>query len=164
MKKTTTIFLTALMLIAVLFTNCKKEPGPKGDTGATGAQGPAGPAAKYYDISKVFSSSTNSASYALPNVLNTGDVVLVYVLDTYSFKYILPYKGSLTTATSITDNFDLTYSVGSITVFLENKTTLSNVHIVYFKIVVISASAIKQNPNLDYSNFDQVQQVFKIKD
>ena len=68
--KTTTAGKTAKIIgmfalaCGLLFTGCKKEPGPKGDTGAQGAQGQPGPQAKTFKFSLTFNSGDTFKSYS----------------------------------------------------------------------------------------------------
>jgi len=58
MKKT--ILLFSLVIVCSVFTMCKKDPGPKGDTGATGPQGAKGNANVM-----TFTTSTTASSWVL---------------------------------------------------------------------------------------------------
>ena len=100
--KTTTAGKTAKIIgvfalaCGLLFTGCKKEPGPKGDKGDTGAQGPSGTptiqniSITVQPINWTYSSLYQQWYYNYPCTSNSQSAVLGYIMSGNG-KQVLPY-------------------------------------------------------------------------
>lgn len=168
MKKTTNLLLMAFTVIAIAFTSCKKEPGPKGDTGATGPQGPAGPSAKTYTFNGVFGPSTQYISYSgLVGDFNTDDMVLTYILNaTYGgddYYIQLPYvaNGLANVYAEVNENNGHLY-VNTDKANGTSGSPWSSVVTFKFKAVLIRSSQIIKG--VDYNNYLEVAKAYNIKD
>jgi len=159
--------LTAICLIALIFSNCKKAE--KGDVGATGKDGINGNANiissntvlinsfVYYSSIKEYQASL-TLSAINQDVLDKG-AVMVYLSGGSNNWYPLP----------ISDGSTVSYEIhlGGLTVFYFNNdnTTPSNPNGLYtVRVVVIPSQIIKTNPNIDLTNYAEVKQVLKLQD
>ena len=172
MKTKITTMLAALMLVAVLFTNCKKEPGPKGDAGAVGATGPQGlpgPSAKTYTFNAFFDTSIQYYTYnGLFGEYDSDDAVLVYVLNAYysstPYCVLLPYvaNGTVNIYAEIGDLGTIYINTDKANGTAGSPWT-SSVSF-KFKAVVIKSTMLKKHPEVNLKNYDEVAQTFNIKE
>jgi hypothetical protein len=154
--------LTLLSFLAAgLFMNCKKEPGPKGDTGSQGPQGPAGPSAKTFTFALTFDPGETFESYSPITGFNADDVLLVYAYNnTYSgsdYYTQLPYIADGNPGVNFWPEFNentgflfinTTWSNGNSGSPWTSATTLK------FKAVLISSSQFKAHPGYNWENFE----------
>lgn len=166
MKTIKLISLTFIVLL--LFSNCKKETGPKGDTGPAGPAGPAGSSGIKNDQVFTFTTSTSSwnainwpynylettfSITAITNaVLTTGDVH-VYTSDNGGTSWTaLPYS-------FITSQYSYIIKSGQVLIDITmtngNMPTAPGAQV--YKIVVFPPAFVKQHPDINYSNYNEVE-------
>jgi hypothetical protein len=172
MKKTiktiTTVIAGLALTLGLTLTSCQKgETGPAGPAGTNGTNGNA---------NVVSSSITTSAwSYVSPswemtftypaitqNILDKG-AVLVYVQSGTNY-YQLPY--TLYPQNTYSRTYTFVHYLGGLKVFVTDSdlTQPSNPGSLTFKVVVIAASQIDENPNVNYDNYEEVKKAFNLKD
>lgn len=167
MKTLKTLTMSALTILALTFVGCIGE---KGDPGDPGEIGPAGPEANAYTFDLTFTSNDSYLDYDGITEWVKGDVVVVYIYnDSYNgSKYWvqLPWTISSNTITVWPEfnedtghlYINTTFSDGSSGSPWVTNTTLT------FKAVVIKAGSKAINPNVDYSNYNEVREVFRIEE
>lgn len=164
MKKTTTKIIGAAIAIALFSTvSCKKE-GPRGPAGATGN------ANVHSMIDTVSTWTSNPPSYKgtisyseiTQDIIDNG-AVLVY-LSTGSNTYSqLPLTEYLSSSTS--RSYEVETSVGQAVIIVsESDLITTNPGTLVFKVVTIAGSARKANPDLNYSNYEDVKKAFHLAD
>jgi len=159
--------LLAAMMITVIFAGCQK-----GDTGPAGPQGPQGNANVgvgtvsvtqsqwtydninwdyYYDV------SDNSITEAIA----TNGTVEVFVNNTGATDdwNAMPYTVYYLANKSY--SFDYEYYNGGVTLYikLSDNSTFSTIATYSFKVVVISGSLRKANPNANWSNYNETMAI-----
>lgn len=166
MKKTTQLLLSAFTVLALLFTACKKDPGPQGPTGPQGPQGPSGPSAKTYTYTCNFTNLTTYASYnGIMADFTPGDMVLTFIYwANYGddFYVQLPFNDG-------TINYYAEVSEATGYLFLNtdkaNGTTgspwASNVTL-KFKSILIRSDQIKKGVN--HASYSEVKKAYNLKD
>jgi hypothetical protein len=157
--------ITAILLIAITITNCKK-----GDTGPAGKDGVNGNA-------NVVSSSVTSSNWAFvspawemtltypaitQNILDKG-AVLVYVQSGSNY-YQLPY--TFYPANTYSRSYTFVHYIGGLKVFVTDSdlTQPTNPGSLTFKVVVIAASQRLANPNINWKNYTEVKEALNLKD
>jgi hypothetical protein len=161
-----------IMIISIVATfGCTKEgkEGPPGPTGTTGSKGDSGPQAKTFNFNLTFDPGETYESYGGITGFNTDDVLLVYI---YWADYGEPFYVQLPFAENNNGiSFYAEFSEVSGYIFVNTiwangnsgspwstSTTLG------FKAVLISSAARLANPNIDYTNYNEVKKVFNLKD
>ena len=178
--KTTTAGKTAMLLsmfalaFGLMFIGCKKEgpQGPAGPAGPTGAVGQAGPQAKTFTFTLVFNSGDTFKSYSGVTGFNTDDVLLVYVFNAnYGDDYYvqLPYMAGDAGASGV--HFWAEFSEMTGNLFINTTwadgtagSPWSSTKTFKFKAVLISSSQFKANPNVNWSNYNEVKATLNLKD
>jgi len=158
-----TISALLLLVTVTTFSSCKKE-------------GPAGPAGQDGNANVVSSTITSSAwAYNAPSwaitftypaitqeIINSG-AVLVYlkVGNNYNQLPLTFYPSSSYSSTVEVSNF-----VGGLSLIWTDSdlTQPNNPGSRTFKVVVISSSGMIQNPNVDFSKYEEVKAIFDLKD
>lgn len=163
------IFSTTMIVGLLVFsTSCKK-----GDTGPAGAAGTAGTNG---NANVVSSSITTSAwTYVSPSwemaftysaitqdILDNG-AVLVYAKQGSNY-YQLPY--TFYPASTYSRTYTFVQYLGGMKVFVTDSdlTQPVNPGSLTYKVVVIAASQIKANPNVNLDNYEEVKAAFNIQD
>lgn len=161
MKQITILTILCLLTLAA----CKKETtGPKGETGATGATGPAGNSNMQV---QTFTTSTSSWTintwpynyaevvFSIPAITSTvvsnGDV-RVFVLDGNGTAWqSLPYS-------FLSSQYNFKYKIGELIIdnTLYNNAVPSNPGIQQFKVVIVPPGFIKNNPDINWNNYNEV--------
>lgn len=158
-----TISALLLLVTMTLFSSCKKE-------------GPAGPAGKDGNANVVSSTITSSSwAYAAPSwvitftnpaitqeIINSG-AVLVYLKVGNSYNQLpLTFYPSSDYSTTI----EVSTFVGGLSLFWTDSDLIQPINpgSRTFKVVVIAASGRIQNPNVDYSNYEEVKSTFNLED
>jgi hypothetical protein len=162
MKYTKTISKLLLLVTITFFSSCKKE-------------GPAGLAGKDGNANVVSSTITSSSwAYTAPSwattfdypaitqdIINSG-AVLVYlkVGNNYNQLPLTFYQTS-----SYSSTIEVSTFVGGLSLLWTDSdlTQPNNPGSPTFKIVVIASSGMIQNPNVDYSNYEDVKATFNLK-
>lgn len=158
--------LLAICIIALSLIGCTKE----------GAQGPAGKDGTNGNANVVSSSITSSSwvynnpsweiafSYAAitQDIIDRG-AVLVYMKVGSAYNQI---PITFYPANNYSRTYDISSNVGSVTIYCTDSdlTQPTNPGIQTFKIVVISASQLIKNPNVDLNNYSIVKQAFQLQD
>lgn len=172
MKTTKRILMLLVITSISTIIGCAKDgkdglPGPAGPKGETGASGPN---AKYYDFTLTFGTSVTSQTYNMPSMSMYDKVTFVYLDKGYKDWVMLPYYENspgyvpvnyvavcdeiLERITVRTDRGD--NQTGS--PWASNNVQRS------FRAVVIETSAKLTNPNIDYSNYEEVNKFFKLEE
>jgi hypothetical protein len=163
MNSIKTITSLVLLVTMTIFSSCKKE-------------GPAGPAGEDGNANVVSSTITSSSwAYTAPSwaisftypaitqdIINSG-AVLVYIKvgNNYSQLPLTFYQSA-----SYSSTIEVSTFVGGLSLFWTDSdlTQPNNPGSQTFKVVVIAASGLIQNPNVDYSNYEEVKSTFNIVD
>lgn len=169
--KTAKVIATLIVACGLLFSSCKKDPGPKGDTGPAGPQGPAGPTAKYYDFTLTFGTSTTIQTYNMPSGSMYGKVTFVYLDTGFKDWVLLPYfenKPGFVPVNYVAICDEVLEKINCRTDRGDNQTgspwAVNNVQKDY-RAVVISASAGKStNPGIDFTNYKEVKEFYNLPD
>ncbi len=165
-EKSTKIIAMFAFACGLLFTNCKKE-GPQGPTGKDGTNGNA----------NVVSSSITSSNwvYNAPSweinftygavtqdIIDNG-AVLVYMKVGTAYNQI---PITFYPANNYSRTYDISTYVGGVAIYCTDSdlTQPTNPGTQTFKVVVIAASQLIKNPNVDLNNYSEVKQVFNIQD
>ena len=181
-KKTVKVIATIFVAFGLIFSSCKKDPGPKGDTGSQGPAGPAGTNGTNgingtNGNANVVSSSITTASwtYVAPSwemsftypainqdILDNG-AVLVYVKSGSNY-YQLPY--TFYPSSSYSRTYTFVHYLGGLKVFVTDSdlTQPTNPGTLTFKVVAIAASGKMANPNLNYDDYNAVKKAFNLQD
>lgn len=160
----TTYYLTFLLFIFVGVISCKKVEGPKGEIGPAGASGPE---AKTFNFNLTFTSSDTFKTYSGVIGYDEGDVVLTFV----------KYENINGTGYWVQTPLIVTNTVNIFSEFSENSGLLfvntlkadgtsgspwaSSVTL-DFKAVLIKSSGLIKHPNVDLSNYEEVEQAFDL--
>ena len=155
-----TISTSLLLLSIVLLSGCEKE-------GPAGADGNANVVSTTFTSSAwTFNSPSWMLSYNYPaitqEIINTG-AVLVYIRVNNSYNQLpLTFYQSSDYSTTI----EVSNSVGGVNIFWTDSDLVQPINpgTQTFKVVVIAASAKIQNPGVDYSNYEDVESAFNLKD
>lgn len=170
MKTTKRILMLLVIASMTTILGCAKD----GKDGLPGPQGPAGQNGnanvKTYDFTLTFGTSVTSQTYNMPSMSMYGKVTFVYLDKGYKDWVMLPYYENnpgyvpvnyvavcdeiLERITVRTDRGD--NQTGS--PWASNNVQRS------FRAVVIETSAKLANPHVDYSNYEEVNKVFKLEE
>ena len=171
MKIIKLVTIGLLIAGATTFSNCAKDgaAGPAGKDGLDGKDGEDG-------YSNVVSSSiisgnwtflspswSQSFTYAAitQDILDNG-AVLVYVASGVNY-YQLPYTFYPTSSYSRTYNY--VHYLGGLKVYVtDSDLNTPQPGTLEFKVVVIEASFLMKNPNVDLKNYEAVKKAFNLKD
>jgi len=163
MKKTIKIFLAAVIMTA-LFTNCKKEAGPKGDTGAQGPAGPQGNANVItgtvsvsnwtWDGTNKYYTSTIIDAGITQSILDNG-VVLVSVVQAGA---VLPLPITVYPTSTYGRNYSFIYGLAQIVLRIQDSDLIqsANPGTLVFKVTKIAGSVKLANPHIDWNNPNEV--------
>lgn len=150
--------ISILVIIASVLTtiSCTKE-GKEGPAGPAGANGNANVTALTFDVYSWHwssNSATLNATNVTQSIVNSG-AVQVY-LETS------PYSGEwLAMPLTVSGNEMLySYQVNYVNVMANPQPTSHE----RFKVVAIASSTRLANPNIDYSNYQEVKGAFNLKD
>lgn len=162
------------MIIIVALTtfmgSCTKE-GAKGETGASGVNGNANVKSTTFTV---FASDWQTATGSFPplfvnrteplitaDIANSGAVML-YMQSTSSTQWqALPYTFP-TSSSSTMYRFWHSENTLQINIYEESGTPTAATRT--FKMVVMSSSARLANPNIDYTDYEQVKATFNLED
>jgi hypothetical protein len=158
-KKSLIIF--GITLISIV--GCTKE----GPIGPAGADGNANVVSSTISSSNwVYNSPSWSITFSYPaitqNIIDKG-AVLVYLKNGQAYTQLpLTIYSSATFSSSL----EVNSFVGGVKVFWTDSdlTQPSNPGNREFKVVVIAASGLAQNPNLDFKNYEAVKLAYNLKD
>lgn len=158
-KKSLIIF--GITLISII--GCTKE----GPVGPAGADGNANVVSSTISSSNwVYNSPNWSITYFYPaitqNIIDKG-AVLVYLKNGQAYTQLpLTIYPSATFSSSL----EVNSFVGGVKIFWTDSdlTQPSNPGNREFKVVVIAASGLAQNPNLDFKNYEAVKLAYNLKD
>lgn len=174
MKKTMkTIF--AVMIIAATFTSCAKdgETGPAGPAGTNGnANVVASNTVTLNNWISIFDDGTNylfesTVSWAgITQAIKDNGAVMVYMYDGVSNWYALPYSDD---GDTYSENFNYSFTVGQVVIEVNGwDATLSpnpsDYNGAVVRIVAIAASVRVANPDVDWTDYNQVKTVLNLKD
>lgn len=162
-EKSTKIIAMFAIACGLLFTNCKKE----------GTQGPPGKDGNANVVSSSITSSNwvyNNPSWKInfsygainQDIIDNG-AVLVYMKVGTAYNQI---PITFYPANNYSRTYDLSTYVGGVAVYCTDSdlTQPTNPGSQTFKIVVIAASQLIKNPNVDLNNYAEVKQAFNIQD
>jgi hypothetical protein len=155
-----TISVLLFVSTMTIFSSCSKE-GPAGKDGNANVV-----SSTITSSSWVYNDPTWAITFNYPaitqEIINSG-AVLVYmkVGNNYNQLPLTFYQSSSYSTTIEASNF-----VGGLTLFWTDSdlTQPINPGSRTFKVVVISASGMMQNPDVDYSNYEEVKTIFNIED
>ena len=165
MKIIKLVTICLLIAGATTFSNCAKD----------GAVGPAGKDGNDGNANVVSSSITSGSwSFVSPSwsqyftysaitqdILNNG-AVLVYVAEGVNY-YQLPYTFYPSSSYSRTYNY--VHYLGGLKVYVtDSDLNTPEPGTLKFKVVVIEASGLMKNPNVDLNNYQEVKKAFNLKD
>jgi hypothetical protein len=173
MKYFQKINLLVFSFLALTFSSCEKE-GPVGPVGPTGATGATGENGNANVVSTIFVSTnwvyqtpywvqtfTNPA--ITRDIVDRGAVLAYLQLSNGGYSQLpVTFYPDPSYSTSI----EVSYVVGKVSLILNDsdQTQPNQPGVWTFKIVVISASGKMKNPNLDYSNYQEVVKAFEINE
>lgn len=150
-----TVMLTLIASVFLLFS-CAKD-------GKDGAPGPAGPAGNANVKSQIFdvnswnwsSNQTNLNATIISNtIVNSGSVMVYMETSAYSGVWAaLPLSFSGTEVI-------YAYSASNVNIVANPQPT----SLERFKVVAVASSARIANPNVDYTNYEEVKATFNLKD
>lgn len=163
------VALFLFVACATMFSACTKE-GPKGDTG------PAGPKGNANVVSSSVTAFASDWQYTAPSwrmniaypaitqdILDNG-AVLVYMKNNQSSWSQLPLTiyQSATYSTSI----EVVTGLGGLSIFWTDSDLLQPINPggATFKIVVVAASGMALNPDVDLNDYQAVQRAFDLED
>lgn len=179
MKKFTLLFLA--VLFTMVYSGCKKDPGPEGpqgETGPAGPQGPQGPAgnanvssATYvtnsstwgYDATNQYWYQTLTAPSVTSSIVSTG-AVLVYIETSTDTWAQLPRTIYLSSSYSQSQRF--IYWTDNVRIIIQDSdlTQPANPGTKKFKVITIASSARTANPDINLSDYNAVKKAFNLKD
>lgn len=161
-----------IFVLTLTFAACQKSTqGPKGDTGAAGANGTNGFVNISVNVYTVTSASwTNytwpynydEAIISIPAITSTivsGGDVRAYILDPTGTQWIgMPYS-------FLSSQYNYKIKDGQLTIqyTLYNNAAPTNPGTQQFKVVIIPPAFIKQNPNVDWNNYEAVKEKFDLE-
>jgi len=163
MKNQKTIFLFTFSICVILIIGCAKD-------GETGPQGPQGNA-NVVSVTKNVASNDwimsdpiyyvdLTASNISQDILNGGTIQVFMESTTEIGVWLnLPW---VQTYSSYFSTFNFNYSLGSVRVskYDSDNTQTSNPGVRSFKIVAIAGSARHANPNVDWTNYSEIESTF----
>ena len=157
--------VTIVFLIAMTFSNCEKVTvtGPAGEDGKDGNANVVSSSITSGSWSFVSPSWSQSFSYSAitQDILDNG-AVLVYVASGVNY-YQLPYTFYPTSSYSRTYNY--VHYLGGLKVYVtDSDLNTSEPGTLKFKVVVIEASGLMKNPNVDLNNYQAVKKAFNLTD
>lgn len=186
--KTAKVIATLFVACGLIFSSCKKDPGPKGDTGPTGPQGAPGNANVYnYKFNVNLSSfigpltngewsSSNALTFMGSTFIDEKDAVLLYLFDktvgSTDYYNALPFNDYFNTGTAFNQHSFQIGSSGSANILIlkiRNSTggqpyTSMTTGALSYKLVLVKASARMANPNVNYNDYNAVKEAFNLKD
>ena len=150
---------------ATTFSNCEKVTvtGPAGEDGKDGNANVVSSSITSGSWSFVSPSWSQSFTYSAitQDILNNG-AVLVYVASGVNY-YQLPYTFYPTSSYSRTYNY--VHYLGGLKVYVtDSDLNTPEPGTLKFKVVVIEASGLMKNPNVDLNNYQEVKKAFNLKD
>ena len=150
---------------ATTFSNCEKVTvtGPAGEDGKDGNANVVSSSITSGSWSFVSPSWSQSFTYSAitQDILDNG-AVLVYVASGVNY-YQLPYTFYPTSSYSRTYNY--VHYLGGLKVFVTDSDLITTEPgTLEFKVVVIEASFLMKNPNVDLNNYQEVKKAFNLKD
>lgn len=172
--------ITLLVVIASILTifSCTKEgkEGPAGPAGASGTNGTNGNAnvksillstsTWYWDNSFKARYYTWYPSELTYDIASTGAVFLYQSTSSGAGFIQLPISQPVSASVVESDFFE--YGENIIEVYIQNSNQsdpISQIPIpTYYKLVLIPSSARIANPNVDYTNYEEVKTTFNLKD
>lgn len=171
--------LSMLLLLSSTLINfsCTKEgpAGPQGSPGPTGPRGSDGNAnVKSVTINVasgnwILSGNTyyfdSYISEITTDIINSGSVQ-IFMESTSSTGVWLTMPWIEYINSSIFSTYNFNHSWGKVRIFKVDSdiTPPSNPGVRKFKVIVISSSARILNPNVDYTNYNEVKKTFNLKD
>lgn len=174
MKKITLFLNVCLMACVIMFSSCAKdgETGPQGPAGPQGAQGPQGNANVKSDLAMVSNwiYDSNSAKWVATIIDNNitqeiadRGMVMVYLVESGS-NIALPVTLYPSGTYSRTINYF--YSQQQVTINIGDSDKIQPGHpgTVTFRVVKIAPAARKANPNVDWTDYNQVKKCLNIQE
>ncbi len=161
--KTAKNFVILFLGCGLIFSSCKKDPGPAGPTGQTGPQGPG---AKVYFYTALFTSTQTFNSFSFPKVIDSTSIVLCYTVKNYnpSDWTPLPYKGPIFFSGTNYTPVDFSFSHSNFGAYIFNSDATTQPNNFSFKIAVIPASEFRTHRNVNYKSYQEVKTAFNLKD
>ncbi len=159
--------ILAICLLSILITSCTKD-GETGPQGPQGPQGAAGTNGSSNVTSFTFGISSSAwihgsgdvyyyvKSYSIADV--TGSAVMVYIKDSYGSWVAMPVSDWL----YVGDQFIYRYNSGGFELDYYYSVRPSSTR--YFKAVIIPPASRAANPNVNYSNYQEVKAAFNLAD
>ncbi len=161
-----------ILFTLIIFSSCTKE-GKQGDPGVNGADGNANVKSVGLTTSTWYWDSTSSTRYYVWNgitnltydIASYGSVHLYQLNSTEDGYFQLPITAPISAGVVESDYYE--YGQGTIAVYIQNSnlsdplgqiSTPTN-----YKLVTISASARVANPNVDYTNYNEVAKAFNLE-
>lgn len=139
-------------VVAIGFSSCQK--------GATGPKGDPGPDAKTFNFSLTFTPGSTFQEYSGVTGFDDGDMIITYIKhEVYEAAYYV----------------QIPYTVGNLYFYPEISEATGNIYInvektdntagqifttnttIDFKAILIKSSYLKDNPNVDFANFKEVE-------
>ncbi len=154
-----------LIAVATTFSNCEKVTvtGPAGEDGKDGNANVVSSSITSGSWSFVSPSWSQSFTYSAitQDILDNG-AVLVYVASGVNY-YQLPYTFYPTSSYSRTYNY--VHYLGGLKVYVtDSDLNTPEPGTLKFKVVVIEASGLMKNPNVDLNNYQAVKKAFNLTD
>ena len=166
-----TKLLLTLSAILLLFSQCEKgDTGPQGQNGTAGPNGPTGSNGSANVTSSIDTIPPGAWSFSSANHWVAGwnvdsitdafnDVVLVYIHAVSGGSWwALPTESFFVAS----DRIDYSYNTGTVNVLYVNASAPAVS--ITFKTVVIPPSLARQNPDVDFNDYAQVQEAFNLRD
>jgi hypothetical protein len=165
MKIIKLVTICFLIAGAMTFSNCEKVTvtGPAGEDGKDGNANVVSSSITSGSWSFVSPSWSQSFSYSAitQDILDNG-AVLVYVASGVNY-YQLPYTFYPTSSYSRTYNY--VHYLGGLKVYVtDSDLNTPEPGTLKFKVVVIEASGLMKNPNVDLNNYQAVKKAFNLTD
>jgi len=165
--KTAKVIATLFVACGLIFSSCKKEAGPKGDTGPAGANGNANVTS--YTVNTTASNWTFSApSWScmvnfpqLTTAIANGGVVAGYWQSGANW-IPLPKVTYISSTVSSKMQYDFTTAEVHLYFTYSDNSTPPTPGTQVFRFVLIPPAMIK--PNVNYDNFDDVRSAYKLTD
>lgn len=153
MNKINLLFAMLLIVIATTLPSCEK-----------GATGPAGANGTVNISSNIYTVTPGSWSYVPPGgyVTSVADPAITNA-NTDGIEVFISYNSTswsglpISTVVNSGDEMSYTYMNGQM--IFEYGYTSAPTDTLYFKIVVISPTVMKQHPNTNWNDYDQIQSI-----
>ena len=163
MKIIKLVTIGLLIAGATTFSNCAKDgaTGPAGEDGNANVVSSSITSGSWTFLSPSWSQSFTYSAIT-QDILDNG-AVLVYVAEGVNY-YQLPY--TFYPSSSYSRTYKYVHYLGGLKVYVTDSdlTTPDDPGTLKFKVVVIEASGLIKNPNVDLNNYQAVKKAFNLTD